>query len=241
MKTMLLSLTLGLPLVLAAADTGSAAEAALPALDKAHTAVVITDPQNDFLDKNGKLYGLLADNMAALNTIENIETLMKAAKAADVMLAVDPLVYNALDTDWSRAGTLQRQLLDMGALQRASLNDPKGFEGSGADFYGPYKPYIYDGRTVVVAPHKMYGPESNDLIYQLRARGIDTVVLAGLVANLCVDSHMRALMENGFKVYVVKDAVAAPGDDAYKAALVNYSMIANGVLTTKDATQALTR
>lgn len=241
MKTLLLSLAMSLPLAFGAAVGASAAETALPTFDKAHTAVVITDPQNDFLDENGKLHGLLADNLKKLNTTENIETLMKTAKAAGVTLAVDPLVYNALDVDWSRAGALQRQLLDMGALQRVSLNDPQGFEGSGADFYGPYKPYIHDGETIVVAPHKMYGPESNDLIYQLRARNIDTVILGGLVANLCVDSHMRALMENGFRVYVVTDAVAAPGEDAYKAALVNYSMIANGVLTTEEAARALAR
>lgn len=65
------------------------------------------------------------------------------------------------------------------------------------------------------------------------------MILGGLVANLCVDSHMRTLMENGFKVYVVKDAVAAPGEDAYNAALVNYSMIANGVLTTAQVEKAL--
>jgi hypothetical protein len=88
---------------------------------------------------------------------------------------------------------------------------------------------------VVVAPHKLYGPESNDLIFQLRSRGIDTVLLAGLVANLCVDSHLRALKENGFRVYVVKDAVAAPGEEAYRAALLNFGMIANGVLTTGEA------
>ncbi len=213
----------------------------VPTLDKARTAVLITDPQNDFLREDGKLYKLLADNLKELNTIENIKALMKTSKKADVTLAVDPLVYTALDNNWANAGALQRQLLDMKALHRTSLSDPKGFEGSGADFYEPYKQYIFDGKTVVVAPHKMYGPESNDLIYQLRSRGIDTVVLGGMVANLCVDSHMRALMENGFKVYVVKDAVAAPGADAYKAALVNYGMIANGVLTTAEAVQALTQ
>jgi nicotinamidase-related amidase len=238
MKTLLLSLAASLPLVLASA-VAPAAENPLPTFDKAHTAIVITDPQNDFLAPDGKLYGLVAENLAELGTIGNIETLMKTAKSEGVALAVDPLVYTRIDIDWSRAGALQRQLLDMKALFRESLNDEDGFEGSGADFYEPYKKYIHDGDTIVVAPHKMYGPESNDLIYQLRARGIDTVILGGLVANLCVDSHMRALMENGFKVYVVKDAVGAPGTDAYNAALVNYSMIANGVLTTEEATKAL--
>lgn len=217
-----------------------AAQAAeLPTLDKSRTAVLITDPQNDFLHPSGKLYPLLESNLKQLDTVSNIEKLMKAAKKNGLPLAVDPLVYTALDGDWINPGALQQQLLEMKALHRASANDPKGFEGSGADYFGHYKPYIDDGKTIQVAPHKMYGPESNDLIYQLRSRGIDTVVLGGLVANLCVDSHMRSLMENGFRVYVVKDAVAAPGDDAYKAALTNYGMIANGVLTTKEALKAI--
>ncbi|WP_420410969.1 isochorismatase family cysteine hydrolase [Roseibium sp.] len=238
MKTLLLSIAASLPLVMAAA-LAPAAETPLPALDKATTAIVITDPQNDFLSENGLLYGLVSENLAELGTIDNIEILMKTAKSTGVALAVDPLVYTKVDIERSGAGALQRQLLDMRALYRESMNSTEGFAGSGADFYEPYKKYIHDGDTIVVAPHKMYGPESNDLIYQLRARGIETVILGGLVANLCVDSHMRALMENGFKVYVVKDAVGAPGQDAYNAALVNYSMIANGVVTTKDVTQIL--
>lgn len=240
MKKRLATLTLALSLLLPVA-AAFATPASLPVLDKAHTAVLITDPQNDFLREDGKLYGLLKSNLQALGTIDNIEHLMKTAKAQGVLLAVDPLVYTQLDSGWTHAGALQRQLLDMKALHRAAQHDPNGFEGSGADFFARYKPYIHDGNSIVAAPHKLYGPESNDLIYQLRSRGIDTVILGGMVANLCVDSHMRALMENGFKVYVVKDAVAAPGEEAYKAALVNYGMIANGVLSTEQAVSAMRR
>jgi len=239
MKKTVLAMLLAIPMMMSV--PAGAAGNNLPTLDKGHTAVLITDPQNDFLREDGKLYKLLADNLKELDTVDNIEKLMKTAKKAGMTLAVDPLVYTALDGSWANAGALQRQLLDMKALHRTSLAEPKGFEGSGADFFDRYKPYIYDGKTIVVAPHKMYGPESNDLVYQLRSRNIDTVVLGGMVANLCVDSHMRALMENGFKVYVVKDAVAAPGADAYKAALVNYGMIANGVLTTEEAVKALAK
>jgi nicotinamidase-related amidase len=238
MKTLLLSLAASLPLVLSAA-VAPAAENTLPELDKTTTAIVITDPQNDFLAKDGMLYGLVSENLAELGTIENIETLMKTAKSTGIALAVDPLVYTKVDIGRTGAGALQRQLLDMRALYHETATTTDEFAGSGADFYEPYKKYIHDGDTIIVAPHKMYGPESNNLIYQLRARGIDTVILGGLVANLCVDSHMRALMENGFKVYVVKDAVGAPGQDAYNAALVNFSMIANGVVTTEDVTKIL--
>ena len=227
MNKLLSVLLLGLPIALSAMPIGAVE---LPSIDKEHTAILVTDPQNDFLSEDGKIYPLLEENLKELGTISNIEKLMKTAKDVNMTLAVDPLVYSALDGDWSNSGALQRQLLDMKALQ-----------GKGAEFYEPYKNYIYDGKTIVVAPHKMYGPESNDLIYQLRSRNINTVILGGMVANLCVDSHMRALMENGFKVYVVKDAVAAPGKEAYQAALVNYGMIANGVLTTAQAVKVMSR
>jgi nicotinamidase-related amidase len=95
---------------------------------------------------------------------------------------------------------------------------------------------------VVVSPHKVYGPESNDLVLQLRKRGIDKVILAGMSANLCVEAHLRELTEQGFEVAVVKDATAGaqlPGGDFYQAALLNFRMIASQVMTTHEAVGAI--
>ena len=91
-------------------------------------------------------------------------------------------------------------------------------------------------------PHKVYGPETNDLVLQLRKRGIDKVILGGMSANLCTESHMRELMEQGFEVAVVSDATAAAiveEGDGYKAALVNFRFIANTVWTTSEAVQKI--
>jgi nicotinamidase-related amidase len=120
-----------------------------------------------------------------------------------------------------------------------SLN---GFENSGADWLTRYKPYIEDGKTIITSPHKVYGPETNDLILQLRKRGIDKVILAGMSSNLCVESHLRELLEQGFEVTVVKDATAGtqvPEGDGYEAALVNFRYMANAVVSTKDAVNAI--
>ena len=117
-----------------------------------------------------------------------------------------------------------------------------GFEGSGADWLERYKPYIEDGATVITNPHKVYGPETNDLVLQLRKRGIDKVILAGMSANLCTESHMRELVEQGFEVAVVSDATAAAKvseGNGYEAALVNFRFIANAVWTTEEAIHAL--
>ena len=95
----------------------------------------------------------------------------------------------------------------------------------------------------MVSTHKVWGPQTNDLVLQLRKRRINKVVLAGMLANLCVESHLRELIEQGFEVAVVKDATAAPRHpelgDGYKAAVVNYNFIANAVLTTEEAVNAM--
>jgi len=98
------------------------------------------------------------------------------------------------------------------------------------------------GETVVASPHKVYGPENNDLMLQLRKRGIDKVILGGMSANLCTEAHMRELLERGFEVAVVSDATAAaivPEGDGYQAALVNFRFIANAVWTTAEAVQTI--
>ena len=84
-----------------------------------------------------------------------------------------------------------------------------------------YKKYIEDGETVICSPHKVYSPAQNDLNLQLRKRGIDKVILAGMSANLCTQAHLYELLELGFEVAVVRDATAGakvPEGDGYLAA-----------------------
>ena len=82
----------------------------------------------------------------------------------------------------------------------------------------------------------MWGPQTNDLVLQLRKRHINKIILAGMLANLCVESHLRELLEQGFEVAVVKDATAGPRHptigDGYQAAVINYQFLAHAVLST---------
>ena len=125
----------------------------------------------------------------------------------------------------------------VGMFDRQGALTTDGFGGSGADWHEPLKALIDREDVVVVSPHKVYGPESNDLVLQLRKRGIDKVILAGMSANLCTEAHMRELIEQGFEVVVAKDATAAaqtPEIDGYASALTNFRFIANAVRTTDE-------
>jgi len=209
---------------------------------KGNTAVVITDPQNDFLSPKGVTWGVVGQSVTENNTVENIENLMKAAKAEGLPLFVSPHYYYPHDHEWQHEGSLEVLMHSIKMFDRKDPLSLAGFTKSGADWLERYKPLINDGQTVVTSPHKMYGPESNDLVLQLRKRGIDKVILAGMSSNLCTESHLRELMEQGFEVQVVSDATAGailPGLNAYEASLVNFRMIANAVRDTKETVKQI--
>ena len=240
------TLTKKLSIILALSSIISIGHAALPdpgmEIVKGRTALVVTDPQNDFLSPQGVTWGVVGKSVTENNTVENIETLFQTAKSKDMPVFVSPHYYYPHDHGWKFEGALETLMHKIGMFDRKHPLNVKDFNGSGADWLKQYKPYINDGKTIVTSPHKVYGPETNDLVLQLRKRGIDKVILAGMSANLCTESHMRELVEQGFEVAVVKDATAAAQvdeGDGYKAAVVNFRFIANTVWTTKQAKQLM--
>ena len=211
-------------------------------IDPARTALVVIDPQIDFLDPKGVSWGVVGESVTEQNTVENIEKLFIAAKATKMPVVISPHYYFPQDHKWQFEGTLERVMHDIKMFDRTGPLSLEDFEGSGADWMPQYKKYIEDGETIICSPHKVYGPEQNDLVLQLRKIGIDKVILAGMSANLCVESHLRELLETGFEVAVVRDATAGakvPEGDGYLAALINFRMIANAVWWTDDAVKRI--
>ena len=206
------------------------------------TALLITDPQNDFLSPKGATWGVVGKSVTDNNTVANIDALFKAAKSNDMPVFVSPHYYFPTDHGWQFEGALEKLMHNIGMFDRKGALTTEGFEGSGADWLEQYKKYINDGVTVVSSPHKIYGPETNDLVLQLRKRGIDKIILGGMSANLCTESHMRELMEQGFEVAVVSDATAAAiveEGNGYESALINFRFIANTVWTTDEAVEKI--
>ena len=208
----------------------------------ANTAIVITDPQNDFLSPNGVTWGVVGESVVANNTVANIEQLFKIAKEKNITVFISPHYYYEHDHKWEFEGALEVLMHTIKMFDRSGALSTEGFNESGADWLNDYKDYIEGSNVVVTNPHKVYGPESNDLALQLRKRGYNKIILAGMSANLCVESHLRELVENGFEVSVVKDATAAailPGMNGYEAALVNFRMIASHLFTTEEIVEQL--
>lgn len=207
-------------------------------LEGGRAALLVVDPQIDFLSPRGVSWGVVGESVTEHNVVENIGRLFRAAKAADMPVVISPHYYYPHDHRWGFEGALEKVMHSIGMFDRPGPLDTDGLNGSGADFMAEYKDYIFDGRTIIASPHKIYGPEQNDAGLQLRKLKVDQILLAGMSANLCVEAHMREFIEQGFEIAVVRDATAGakvPEGDGYLAALINFRMMANAVWSTDEA------
>jgi nicotinamidase-related amidase len=210
---------------------------------KSDTAVVFIDPQNDVLSEKGANWGAVGASVTENRTVENMERIFKAAKANGYEVFISPHYFYPTDNGWTLNGPLEVEELKNHSFARRGPLDLTGFANSGADWLERFKPYIEDGRTIVASPHKVWGPQTNDLVLQLRKRRIGKIILGGMLANICVEAHLRDLLEQGFEVAVVMDATAGPRHpvwgDGYQAAIVNYRFLAHAVLSTDEVVAAM--
>jgi len=207
------------------------------------TALVLTDLQNDFLTPGGNGWSLFAESYAKLDTVANLHRLLKAAKEGGLTVLISPHYYYPTDRHWIAPGSATEALMDqISVFQRRGPLTLGDFTGSGADFPEPFKPYLYDGRTVILSPHKVYGSSTNDMLLQLRKRRIEKVIMAGPAGNLCVEAHFRDLLEHGFEVAMIRDAIGGTINDegdGVEAALVNFRFLAHALWTTSHAVELL--
>ena len=208
-------------------------------IQKTDTAVVFIDPQNDVLSEKGANWTAVGASVTENHTVENMERIFQAAKANGYDVFISPHYFYPTDSGWKFNGPLETDEFRTNSFARRGPLTLEGFASSGADWLDRFKSYIEDGQTIVVSPHKVWGPQTNDLVLQLRKRGIGKIILGGMLANICVESHLREFLEQGFEVAVVKDATAGPRHpvwgDGYQAAMINYQFLAHAVLSTDEA------
>ncbi len=192
------------------------------------TALVIIDPQNDFLSEKGVVWDLVGDLVVKNRVVEKLKTLIAKAKEAGVAVMYVPHYYDKEYKEWHNVNFIDRIMFERRMFDKGTW---------GSEWHPELKP---DDEVIVVAPHKnLSGFHTSDVDIQLRKRGINTILLAGMSANLCVESHLRDAEEKGYEVIVINDATAAAGEDAYKAALTNYGFIAHESITAEEALKRL--
>ncbi len=198
------------------------------AIEADRTALVVVDPQNEFLTESGVLWDMVGPLVEKNGVVSKLKNLIAAANAGGVTVFYSPHYYDKEFKAWKNNNFVDNIMFERRMFDRDSV---------GSEFHSDLAP---DDETVICAPHKnLSGFHTSDLDIQLRKRGVDTIVLAGMSANLCVESHLRDAEEKGYEVIMVNDATAAISEDAYNGALINYSLIAHESISSEEATGRL--
>lgn len=194
------------------------------------TALVLVDVLNDFLADDGKLHGMIAPMLEQTELIAHLQHLLQGARAAGVKIFYSP------------HGQDEHSFDDVHHIHprfQMGIDNKVFWKGSyGADFYAPLRPQPGD---TIISQHRMFDSFiGTDLEQQLRAQGIEKVVLAGLTSQTCVEGTGRHALEAGFHVTFLADGVAEFTEAAHRAALdISYPTFGHATISIDQFLQSL--
>lgn len=176
------------------------------AIDPATTALLVIDLQNCFLQD-----GYPAFVPHALDVVAPINILADALRSAGATVIYTR--HTVVDEPPRAPPAWQR---DDPAL--APLFDPMR---RGTESHALHASVAHDADDLVIDKHRFsaFLPVSSDIDAQLKARGIDTVIITGTLSNICCESSARDAHMLGYRVFFPADANAALTDADHNATL----------------------
>lgn len=188
------------------------------------TALLIIDMQVDFAAPDGALGRAGLDLSGVPNALAAAGRLARAARGADV-----PVLFAALRTQAGTDSPVWRERV------RRRGGDPDfamalcRLASPGATFIGP----LPEPGEMVIAKTRYSAFFRTVLDSELRATGVDTLVVCGLTTESCVDSTVRDAFHLDYHVFLAGDACAAYGEDLHAAALKSLELNC-AILVTAD-------
>jgi ureidoacrylate peracid hydrolase len=199
--------------------------------EKAITALLVIDPYNDFISEGGKLWDRVKKVAESNNCVAHMLQVLNAAREAELR------VFYALHHRYS-PGDYETWKYIAPVQKAAWLH--KTFESGtwGGELRQEFEPQ--PGDVVALEHWCSSGFANTDLDLQLKKRGIDKLIVIGLIAHTCVEATVRFAAELGYEVTMVGDATADYSDEEMHAALdVNIPNYAGAIVTSDEIVQAI--
>ena len=187
-------------------------------LDASKTAIVLIEPQNDFLKPGGTMFQYIKDQLAERNVIENLQKLLDGARKKRVKIFYVP--FHGFEEGFPE---LKKGGPGVAGLRGIEI-DMKADWGTGAWLKGTPGPEIIDeltpqkGDIIVEGKKTLDAFHSTALDYLLRANEIEYVAFSGFHTNWCVESSARSAYDKGYRVIVIADCTGTDTEEEQKYA-----------------------
>lgn len=191
------------------------------AVTPARTALLNVDMQNFFVLE------LHPESPLGLRTLERINRLADACRAAGILVIH---VAHVLEPDGSNAGILA----DIYPAVRS-----EGFLNRGTTSAALHQGVVVEPGDILLEKPRYGAFHGTDLEMILRARGIDTVIIAGTGTDVCCDTTAREAHSRDFRVLFLSDGTFTHPPEAHQATLTTIGGIFGQVLTVEDVLQKI--
>lgn len=211
----------------------------------AHSALLVVDMQRYFTQPDypfcrlsgARVEGGIASYFERLDTtvIPNLRALCQAFRQN-----TSPVWYTMLGShtaDGSDLPSWAPRINESGRTTFGSLVFPS-FEDHGSEIDPRVAPEPGDH---IVRKTTTGAPASSPLETELRALGVSSVVVAGVLTPFCVTQTARELADRNFDVPIVDDATTSLTEAAHSAALAAFAAIYGWVVSTRDIVAILDR
>jgi len=184
------------------------------AIDPRRTAHVIVDMQNGFVEEGAPVEVPAARQAVA--AINRLSRAMREAGGTNVFLR-----FTTPDPDGPAAWPVFAERMGDGILAHREAFTP------GAHYWQLWPEMDVAEADLLVEKHRFSGftPGTSTLDAELKARGIDTLVISGTLTNCCCESTARDAMQLNYKVIVAADGCAALSDEAHCGTLDSMALI----------------
>jgi ureidoacrylate peracid hydrolase len=199
-------------------------------VDPAHAAVIVVDVLNDFCAPDGMAAREGLDLTAGQAMAARVPRLVSAARSAGALVVFLRNVYNTDENAYLSDVWLEQsaRMRSAGSYTRAPVCEPNSW---GGEFYGDVRPEPGD---VVVVKHRFSGFQGTDLEQVLRVNGVRTVIMTGIVTNVCVETTAREAFMRDFYVVMTSDGCAAYVQADHEQTLSNVKRFFGDVASIDD-------
>lgn len=167
-------------------------------MDPKKTALVLIGFQNDWFHEDGVLRSVVEEQARATNMVGNSISLIKNLKNTGVSVFSAPIRFQEGYPELVNPIGVLATVRESGAF----LADTKG--GSSIDEISAFGDQV----TELSGRCGMNAFSNTALESELRARGIENIVLAGVVTSLCIDTTARIALDLGFNVHILTDCIS---------------------------------
>jgi len=197
-------------------------------IDAGRTALVVVDMQNYFVAE-----GFAAEVPAARAIVPNINRMARAMRAAGGTVLWVQTTANGAMEQWNNHHT---HMLTPDRVEKRLAQLDEGHEGF--KVYPKLEALPGDPRVKKIK-YSAFIAGSSDIDAQLKARGIDTILVTGTVTNVCCESTARDAMMLDYRVIMLSDGNASLTDEEHAASLNNFMIFFGDVMTVDEAAARL--